>query len=62
MKSWLNGMSFGLGGQPNQPYGLVPIATAPGAVIQMDAVVFGEVVAFTDLDIDRKEADVVLQT
>ncbi|NOU10117.1 MAG: hypothetical protein HOO98_08900 [Nitrospira sp.] len=48
-------------GRPNQPRGLVPIATAPRAVIQMDTVVFGEVFAFTGVDIYTKEAEVVLQ-
>lgn len=49
-------------GRPNQPRGIVPIATAPRAVIQMDTVVFGDVFAFTGVDIYTKEADVVLQT
>lgn len=49
-------------GRPNQPRGVVPIATAPRAVIQLDTVVFGEVFAFTGVDIDTKEAEVVLQT
>lgn len=49
-------------GRTNQPRGVVPIATAPRAVIQMDTVVFGEVFAFTGVDIYTKEAEVVLQT
>ncbi len=49
-------------GRTNQPRGVVPIATAPRAVIQMDTVVFCEVFAFTGVDIYTKEADVVLQT
>jgi transposase len=49
-------------GRTNQPRGVVPIATAPRAVIQMDTVVVGEVFAFTGVDIYTKEADVVLQT
>jgi len=48
-------------GRTNQPRGGVPIATAPRAVIQMDTVVFGEVFAFTGVDLYTKEADVVLQ-
>lgn len=49
-------------GRTNQPRGVVPIATAPRAVIQMDTVVFGEVFAFTGVDIYTKEVDVVLRT
>lgn len=48
-------------GRTNQPRGVVPNATAPRAVIQMDTVVFGEVFAFTGVDIYTKEADVVLR-
>ena len=48
-------------GRRNQPRGIVPSATAPRAVIQMDTVDFGEVFAFTGVDIYTKEADVVLR-
>ena len=48
-------------GRTNQPRGVVPTATAPRAVIQMDTVAFGEVFAFTGVDIYTKEADVVLR-
>ena len=44
-------------GRTNQPRGVVPIATAPRAVIQMDTVIFGEVFAFTGVDISTKEAE-----
>jgi len=49
-------------GRTNQPRGVVPIATTPRAVIQMDTVLFGEIFAFTGVDIYTKEAEVVLQT
>lgn len=48
-------------GRSNQPRGVVPTATAPRVVIQMDTVAFGEVFAFTGVDIYTKEADVVLR-
>lgn len=48
-------------GRRNQPRGVVPTATAPRVVIQMDTVAFGEVFAFTGVDIYTKEADVVLR-
>ena len=48
-------------GRTNQPRGAVPAATVPRAVIQMDTVAFGEVFAFTGVDIYTKEADVVLR-
>lgn len=41
--------------------GPVPIASKPREVIQMDTVDFGEVFAFTAVDICSKEADVVLR-
>lgn len=44
----------------NQVRGLVPKATKPREVIQMDTVDFGEVFAFTGIDIFTKEADVVI--
>lgn len=49
-------------GRTNHPRGVVPIATAPRVVIQMDTVAFGEVFAFTGVEIYTKEADVVLTT
>lgn len=48
-------------GRSHQPRGVVPTATAPRVVIQMDTVAFGEVFAFTGVDIYTKEADVVLR-
>lgn len=48
-------------GRANQPRGAVPTATVPRAVVQMDTVDFGEVFAFTGVDIYTKEADVVLR-
>lgn len=44
----------------NQIRGLVPKATRPRKVIQMDTVDFGDVFAFTGIDIYTKEADVVV--
>lgn len=45
----------------NQKRGAVPTASAPRAVIQMDTVAFGQVFAFTGIDIYTKEAAVVLR-
>lgn len=44
----------------NQPRGTVPKATKPREVIQMDTVDFGEVFAFTGIDIFTKEVDIKL--
>ena len=44
----------------NKVRGPVPKATRPREVIQMDTVDFGEVFAFTGVDIFTKEADVVM--
>jgi hypothetical protein len=44
----------------NQIRGPVPHALKPREVIQMDSVDFGEVFAFTGIDIFSKEADVVM--
>lgn len=44
----------------NQVRGPIPCASRPREVIQMDTVDFGEVFAFTGIDIFTKEADVVL--
>ena len=45
----------------NQHRWAVPIASGPRAVIQMDTVAFGSVVAFTGIDIYTKEAEVLLR-
>lgn len=47
--------------QKNQKRGAVPTASAPRAVIQMDTVAFGDVFAFTGIDIYTKEAEVILR-
>lgn len=44
----------------NQIRGVVPKASKPRQVIQMDTVDFGDVFAFTGIDIFTKEADVVI--
>lgn len=44
----------------NQIRGAVPKATKPREVIQMDTVDFGELFAFTGIDIFTKEADVII--
>jgi transposase len=45
----------------NQKRGPVPSAQAPREVIQMDSVLFGDVFAFTAIDIYSKESDVLLR-
>lgn len=45
----------------NQLRGPIPKASSPREVIQMDTVNFGDVFAFTAVDIFSKEADVVLR-
>jgi transposase InsO family protein len=45
----------------NQKRGAVPTASGPRAVIQMDTVAFGQVFAFTGIDIYTREAAVVLR-
>lgn len=45
----------------NQLRGAVPMAAEPRAVIQMDTVAFGQVFAFTGVDIYTKEAEVLLR-
>lgn len=45
----------------NQKRGVVPKAEKPREVIQMDTIDFGEVFAFTAVDIFSKEADVLLR-
>lgn len=47
--------------QKNQKRGPVPQATKPREVIQMDTVDFGEVFAFSGIDIFTREADVILR-
>lgn len=44
----------------NQLSGAVPVALKPREVIQMDSIDFGQVFAFTGIDIFSKEADVFL--
>ena len=48
-------------GQKNQARGAIPMAQAPRQVVQMDTVVFGEVFAFTAIDIFSKESAVLLR-
>ncbi len=45
----------------NKPRGEVPKASAAREVIQMDTVLFGEVFAFTAVDIYSRESDVLLR-
>lgn len=47
--------------QKNKSRGAVPTASAAREVIQMDTVLFGEVFAFTAIDIYSKESDVLLR-
>lgn len=47
-------------GRRNQKRGPVPGAKGPGQVIQMDTVHFGELYAYTAVDIHTREAQVVL--
>ena len=47
-------------GRKKQPRGTVPEASAPRQVVQMDSIHFGQVFAFTAVDIFSKEADVLL--
>ena len=47
--------------QKNKPRGSVPVAQAARQVIQMDTVLFGDVFAFTAVDIFTKESDVLLR-
>lgn len=48
-------------GRRNQSHGPIPLAQAPRQVVQMDSVVFGEVFAFTAIDIFSKESAVLLR-
>jgi transposase InsO family protein len=45
----------------NQQRGVVPVANQPREVVQMDTVDFGDVFAFTAVDIFSKEVDVLLR-
>ena len=47
--------------QKNKPRGPVPVAKTARQVIQMDTVLFGEVFAFTAIDIFTRESDVLLR-
>lgn len=47
--------------QKNRPRGSIPTAQAARQVIQMDTVLFGEVFAFTAVDIFTRESDVLLR-
>jgi transposase len=47
--------------QKNKPRGPIPTAQAARQVIQMDTVFFGDVFAFTAIDIFTKESDVLLR-
>ena len=47
--------------QKNKPRGAVPTASAAREVIQMDTVLFGDVFAFTAVDIYSRECDVLLR-
>lgn len=48
-------------GRHNQRHGLLPAAQAPRQVVQIDTVNFGQVFAFTAIDIFSKEAAVLLR-
>lgn len=48
-------------GHHNQPHGALPVAQAPRQVVQMDTVNFGQVFAFTAIDIFSKESAVLLR-
>ena len=44
----------------NQARGPVPQATVPRQVVQMDTILFGDVYAFTGIDIYTREADILI--
>ena len=44
----------------NQPRGLIPEASRPREVIQMDTIDFGDIFAFTGIDIYTREADILV--
>ncbi len=48
--------------QKNQKRGPVPAALAPREMLQMDTVLFGEVFAFTAIDIYTRESNVLLRS
>ncbi len=45
----------------NQRHGAIPVAQAPRPVVQMDSVNFGQVFAFTAIDVFSKESAVLLR-
>ena len=47
--------------QKNKPRGPVPVAKSARQVLQMDTVLFGDVFAFTAIDIYTRESDVLLR-
>ena len=47
--------------QKNKPRGPVPVAKSARQVLQMDTVLFGDVFAFTAVDIFTRESDVLLR-
>ncbi|MCD6576834.1 MAG: transposase family protein [Anaerolineaceae bacterium] len=47
--------------QKNKPRGPIPVAKSARQVVQMDTVLFGNVFAFTAIDIYTRESDVLLQ-
>jgi len=44
----------------NKHRGVIPVASKPGEVVQMDTIDFGNIYAFTGVDIFSREADVLL--
>ena len=44
----------------NKPRGLIPEASKPREVVQMDTIDFGEIFAFTAIDIFSREADILV--
>jgi transposase len=44
----------------NKPRGLIPEASKPREVVQMDTIDFGEIFAFTAIDIFSREADILI--
>lgn len=47
-------------GQKNQVRGVIPLASKPREVVQMDTLDFGEIFAFTGIDIFTREVDILL--
>jgi len=48
--------------QKNKPRGPIPVAKSAREVLQMDTVLFGDVFAFTAIDIFTRESDVLLRS